>query len=192
MSPIYLWNTKLKLLGYYFITFVKTLSGHMKTKQNLGFLVYISITHIFDSQVFEDYMQLKTVVICTEWTFTFPLWFPFISVHATWFCSAVRVPKLFVSKALSFPHDLRKVKVNGSYLCLQSAAEHKGHANRTNVVISVLEMVLHCWSFLQHFIRKKVQCTSISQNLDAHQTSFCKWSWKTEWADRCACTCICV
>lgn len=62
-------------------------------------------------------------------------------MHATRFCSAQIVHKIFVSKAVSLPHDLRKVKVNGLYLCLQSAAEHKGRANRTNVVISVLEMV---------------------------------------------------
>lgn len=94
-------------------------------------------------------------------------------MHANRLCSALIVHKLFVSKAVSLPCDLRKVEVNRSYLYLQSAAEHKGHANRTNVVILDLEMVPPIRAFCDTVIRKKCTVT-VSQDLNAHQTPFCK------------------
>lgn len=91
------------------------------------------------------------MVLHIEWTFAFHLDLQLTLVHATGFCSALIVHKLFVSKAVSLPYDLRKVKVN-DHICLQSAAEHKGHANRTSAIISALQMGMPpSQSFLQYF-----------------------------------------
>lgn len=128
----------------------------------------------FDSSVSRLYATQTILWYMQNGPLLFHLDLQLNSTYATRFRSALIVHKLFVNNAVGSPHDLRKVKVNGSYLCLQSAAEHKGRANRTNVVISGLEMVPPSQSFLQHFHQKKVHCNSISQNLSAHQTPFCK------------------